>query len=230
MMVAGRRGSLPERRLLIDSRHDRPFPGTHDRYRRSRRRAGAAPPLCLHEAHPRPRFAVRGPAAHRPGLQVVQRGGERGHHDSGRPGAGGRRRPLHAPPRPRRHPRRLSRSRPRLSGLRLRRAGVFPGRSPARARRADAPPRLPAPRQGGGVLAGGRALVPLRLPGARAGHPPPRHDQPSRRHDPGGRRLRLRLQARRAATGSPSTSSARGAPRRATSTRGSTWPPSGSCR
>ena len=36
---------------------------------------------------------------------------------------------------------------------------------------ADAPPRLPAPRQGRGLLAGGRALVPLRLSGARARHP-----------------------------------------------------------
>ena len=206
--------------------HDRSFPGIHDSYGRLPRRAGAASPLCLHEAHPRPRFTVRVPAAHRPGLQVVQRGGERGHHHSGRPGAGRRRRPLHAPPRPRRHPRRLSRSRARLPGLRLRR----PGRSAARSRRADAPPLLPAPRQGRRVLAGRRALVPLRLSGARAGHPPHRHDQPPGRHDPGGRRLRLRLQAGGAATGSPSTSSARGAPRPATSTRGSTWPPSGSCR
>ncbi len=126
---------------------------------------------------------------------MVQRGGKRGDDRAG----GSRPRPgrcaLHPPPRPRGDPRRLLRSGARLSRLRLRRTGRQ--RPPARPDRHPEPALLPAPGQGPRLLAGGRALVPLRLPGARGGHPPPRHDQPPGLDDPGGGGLRLRLPAGR---------------------------------
>ena len=132
--------------------------------------------------------ALRGSAAHRPGLQVVQRGGQRGDHGPGRPRARAGRRALLAAPRPRRDPRRLPRSGARLPRLRLRRARR-PAPGPGELL---VPPRLPAARQGAGFSQGVERSFHYGYLAPDAGHPPRRHDQPPGRDDPGRRRLRLR--------------------------------------
>ena len=98
--------------------------------------------------------------------------------------------------------------------------------------RPSVPPVLPAARPRRRLLERRRALVPLRLPGTRAGHPPHRHDQPPRAMIPvaAGAAYALKHDDGHPEPRRHSTSSATAAPPPATSTRASTWPRCGSCR
>jgi len=147
----------------------------------NRLRATRAPaPLRVHEAHPRLRLPLRGAAPHRPRLQVVQRGGQRGDDDPGRPGARRGRRAVHASTAT------WGRSSPSIS---IRRAPSPAWDSASRTVAAPTPSRSSAASPASCSARGtasrrGRALVPLRLSRARARHPPSRHDQPSGSDDP----------------------------------------------